>query len=633
MGLFGFLFGKRKQEKEPKSSTVQPPPSDKKTAPINSGIGTNAENVGNLVPGSRRTTSEKPYTLDPSSAPVITLPKSFRPKESTPSYWPEGFWDHINKATNHYKAAQYEEAKADFLLARKLKTDYDSLNTQLLRTYRKLYNNAVKNRGWRNAYSLLSELFENLPSDITDTDRRQYNKVIAEVRKEEPTFMGQTLNLQGRSNSKMTHAVAEIEQSCDSPHQLLLEFDSWIRPKEEKPVSWNQTTLTSAGYIASYFCQRAVYDKEKGGYNSSHIRVISEDGTIVSDLEIPMDLYRFKISKSGDRFIGYTDDLQLLLCSIEGKKIAERAIRREAEDSKYHVRCIDLSNNANRTLFTASTRAYWMDNKLQNLKTWIMPPPEGYEVERKETQLNSPAVNHALSLLELYGSPTQEEIKRQFRHLALKYHPDRNPGNPLAEEKMKLIIAAYQVLSDENIQSALAGLDDMEYYYKIIDERQINVENVGLSFKMILSMSGQGDWIYASHVTEEAERIYLGCYSGRVYCVNQEGSVLKIYITDDTIQHIEERFPYLYIQTNYSLFVIQNERVINHLEIGNDSFSFAAWGFFIKGNSIISLYDHSGSQIGNIRFYNQTYEIIPTNQGVIVYTKQGRVIVSIKEKE
>jgi hypothetical protein len=262
-----------------------------------------------------------------------------------------------------------------------------------------------------------------------------------------------------------------------------------------------------------------------------------------------------------------------------------------------------------------------------------MPPPEGYEVERKETQLNSPAVNHALSLLELYGSPTQEEIKRQFRHLALKYHPDRNPGNPLAEEKMKLIIAAYQVLSDENIQSALAGLDDMEYYYKIIDERQINVENVGLSFKMILSMSGQGDWIYASHVTEEAERIYLGCYSGRVYCVNQEGSVLKIYITDDTIQHIEERFPYLYIQTNYSLFVIQNERVINHLEIGNDSFSFAAWGFFIKGNSIISLYDHSGSQIGNIRFYNQTYEIIPTNQGVIVYTKQGRVIVSIKEKE
>lgn len=52
---------------------------------------------------------------------------------------------------------------------------------------------------------------------------------------------------------------------------------------------------------------------------------------------------------------------------------------------------------------------------------------------------------------EILGVPrnaTQEEIKRAYRRLALKYHPDRNPGNKEAEEKFKEISEAYQVLSD-----------------------------------------------------------------------------------------------------------------------------------------------------------------------------------------
>ncbi len=52
-------------------------------------------------------------------------------------------------------------------------------------------------------------------------------------------------------------------------------------------------------------------------------------------------------------------------------------------------------------------------------------------------------------ILGVSRTATQVEIKKAYRKLAMKYHPDRNPGDKEAEEKFKQINEAYQVLSDE----------------------------------------------------------------------------------------------------------------------------------------------------------------------------------------
>ncbi|MCX7991461.1 MAG: molecular chaperone DnaJ [Proteobacteria bacterium] len=51
-------------------------------------------------------------------------------------------------------------------------------------------------------------------------------------------------------------------------------------------------------------------------------------------------------------------------------------------------------------------------------------------------------------VLGLSRDATENDIKKAYRNLALKYHPDRNPGDKQAEEKFKEINEAYEVLSD-----------------------------------------------------------------------------------------------------------------------------------------------------------------------------------------
>src|SRR4051812_20411098 len=53
------------------------------------------------------------------------------------------------------------------------------------------------------------------------------------------------------------------------------------------------------------------------------------------------------------------------------------------------------------------------------------------------------------AVLGVSASASQDEIKKQYRKLAAKHHPDKNQGDPKASDRFKEISEAYQVIGDD----------------------------------------------------------------------------------------------------------------------------------------------------------------------------------------
>ena len=69
-------------------------------------------------------------------------------------------------------------------------------------------------------------------------------------------------------------------------------------------------------------------------------------------------------------------------------------------------------------------------------------------------------------VLGVQKNASKDEIKKAYRKLAIQYHPDKNPGDKVAEEKFKEATEAYEILADDRKKQAydqfgFAGVEGM----------------------------------------------------------------------------------------------------------------------------------------------------------------------------
>ncbi|XP_043217898.1 dnaJ homolog subfamily C member 5-like isoform X2 [Amphibalanus amphitrite] len=108
-------------------------------------------------------------------------------------------------------------------------------------------------------------------------------------------------------------------------------------------------------------------------------------------------------------------------------------------------------------------------------------------------------------LLGLEKSATPEQIKKTYRKLALKYHPDKNPNNPEAAEKFKEINRAHATLSDSVKRNIYDSYGSLGLYIA----EQFGEENVNTYF-LVTSGWCRALFVFCGVIT--------GCYLCCCFC-------------------------------------------------------------------------------------------------------------------
>lgn len=366
-------------------------------------------------------------------------------------------------------------------------------------------------------------------------------------------------------------------------------------------------------------------------------------GELAAKAGLHQDVYRIGVHPLGRGLIAmsrdcvvhaYDDHFEPILETSLAEAPEILALRKRFEilddQLKNHIRCVALSRDAGCYLFTAVDEAWCVDTGGRGLWGAKLPPKEGWtRVATPSREVGTSAdVDRALSLMGLLLPITPEDVKRRYRELAKQWHPDLNPGDPRAGEKMKGLTAAAEVLTGVEA-SALPRYAGATF---VREMERTEFEAGGLRFTVSIGMQvGEihaSDWIYAASFGANSDAAYLAGYSGRVILTDEEGQGVRVYDIGSVPRRIVDTGDYLYLLTDTRLYVLRDDALhalVDTFDGGDLIVAQTAFGLLEKKR--LRWFREDGRYLGSVVSKDPIRRVYSTNDGMVVETRQRRAIV------
>lgn len=541
---------------------------------------------------------------------TIQLPELKYAKNKKPSdYISKDFYETIEKGRSYYKQKQYLKSMDEFLKVYNLEYKADSYFTHLIRAYRKTIEQLINEEKYINVIEIFEDLFEKCPN-YTITDLKNFNKIAKLINNSE----------KGEYVPYKELKVNAIENFTLDSEQITFITDS-KKPRGFTISKSNATTYSQLMNFTEFITHEISYIDFNNG--------MLEYKQNLREKEVSYSPYRFKETSDNKYFITSTKELNLFLFNWNLDKLDSFNIS-QYSSSYSNLRCIDIALDLSLYLITSIDKAFLFDNSFKHITTWEAPHNEGFEKKKIESsKAVTSNIEDSLQTLGLRGKPNQDEIKKSFRELLLKHHPDRNQDDPKAVDTTRELIQAYELLSGEEAQNAFDGVDQDEYYW--VDTKNIKKFDIyGVRFEISFSSGSGEDWIYGSGISDDGSRIYLGCYSGKVYQINKLGNLQKIYIipedktgvygSTNPVSSIKEFKGYLYILTSWYLYILKSDKVIKYIYSKDGIIKWFEDGLILQRKKKFTVFDLEGNNLGEICFKQKIDHISYKNRYFIVTT-------------
>ena len=355
------------------------------------------------------------------------------------------------------------------------------------------------------------------------------------------------------------------------------------------------------------------------------------------------DIYRIGVHPLGQGLIAmsrdavvhtYDDNLKVTLETslVDTPEIVALRKRFEIPDDqlKNHIRCVALSRRANRYLFTAVDEAWCVDMNGQGIWGARLPIKEGWAPEAVSSNefWMSTDVDKALSIMDLSLPLTPEDLRQRYRGLAKKWHPDLNPGDPEAENRMKALTWAGEVLTGVD-SSALSDYTGATFVREM-DRSEFEVD--GITFTVSIGLQGgearASDWIYAAVFAAQSDAVYLAGYSGRVFLLDARGEAQRVYDIGSVPRRIVDTGDYLYLLTDTRLYVLRDDTLhalVDTFDGGDLIVAQTAFGLLEKKR--LRWFREDGRHLGTVLSKDPIRRVYTTGDGMVVESRQRRALV------